>query len=232
MIIQKTDFVEGAQNAQGIVVIIDVFRAFSVACYSMERGAKNIIPVGEVENAQALAELIDNSVLVGERKGKKLRGFDYGNSPTEILTADLTGKTIVHTTHAGTQGLVNATQADEILTGAFVNAKAIADYIKQKNPDTVTLVRMGLEATQNSDEDDLCADYIENLLNDEPVNETDIVNALTASPFSRRFFDREIPWNPESDFHLCLDFNRFNFVLRANIDKGRLAGLEQIFTDA
>jgi 2-phosphosulfolactate phosphatase len=226
--IEKVNFVEGARNARGIAVIIDVFRAFSVACYCFDKGVINLFPVGGVNDALKLSENLACDVLIGERKGKKLPGFDYGNSPTEILAADLSGKSAVHTTHAGTQGIVNATNADEVYTGAFVNAKATADYIKSRNPQRVTLVRMGLEAINPTDEDDLCADYFHSLLTNKSVNESEIVNTLRESPCAARFFDPEKPWSPASDFDLCLDINRFNFALRARRDSSGNMRLERI----
>jgi 2-phosphosulfolactate phosphatase len=128
MIINKLDFVEGALHAQGITVIIDVFRAFSVACYCYEQGVKKIIPMGSLD--EALSFKLDNTriIKIGERNGRKLPEFDFGNSPTEILTANIDGAIAVQTTHAGTQGLVNANKATEVLTGALVNAKATVDY--------------------------------------------------------------------------------------------------------
>ena len=65
-----TDFVNGAKQAQGIVVIIDVFRAFSVACYSFAQGAESIIPVGRIERATALKTVSPSAILIGEREGK------------------------------------------------------------------------------------------------------------------------------------------------------------------
>ncbi|MBI4918784.1 2-phosphosulfolactate phosphatase, partial [archaeon] len=47
---------------------------------------------------------------------------------------DFSNKTIVQTTGGGTQGIVNAKNADEIITGGFVNALAVINYIKKKNP--------------------------------------------------------------------------------------------------
>ena len=71
-------------------------------------------------------------ILIGERHGKILPGFDYGNSPSQIENIDFSKKTILHTTSAGTQGISNAKNAKEILTGSLVNARAIAQYIKEK----------------------------------------------------------------------------------------------------
>jgi 2-phosphosulfolactate phosphatase len=136
----------------------------------------------------------------------------------------LRAKTIIHTTHAGTQGLVNAEHATELLTGAFVNAKATADYIRSKSPALVTLVRMGLEAATSSDEDNLCADYLENLLMDNDFDASVIEPTLRKSPFAARFFDPAKPWNPPSDFELCLNIDAFDFAIKADTnEKGRLS---------
>jgi len=95
MHIDILDLIEGAKQARGLTVIIDVFRAFSTACYVVRNGASEIIPVGDVELAYQLKEENSDCVLMGERKGKILPGFDYGNSPTEIEVIDFSGKTII-----------------------------------------------------------------------------------------------------------------------------------------
>ena len=221
--VEKTDFVSGATEAQGIVVIIDVFRAFSVACYCFEQGARAIYPVAEIDTALALRKELTGAVLVGERYGKKLPGFDFGNSPTEIREADLTGKVVVQTTHAGTQGVANAHHAEEIVTGSFVNARATANYIRSQAPELVTLVRMGLNAEIPSDEDNLCADYLESLLIGADFCLKTMERTLRESPFSERFFDPAKPWNPPTDFEFCLAANRYSRAIGSTFDKqGRL----------
>ena len=40
--------IEGAKMAEGLTVIIDVFRAFSLECYLYDMGVKEIRPVGTV----------------------------------------------------------------------------------------------------------------------------------------------------------------------------------------
>ncbi len=223
MRIEKTDFVAGASGARGIVVVIDVFRAFTTACYCFAKGVEKIIPVGEIENAVTLGREIEGAILIGEREGKRLAGFDYGNSPTEIVDADLVGKIIIQTTHSGTQGLVKAALAEELFTGAFVNAQATCTYIKSRSPELVTLVRMGLGAKVASDEDNLCADYLESLLLGTKFNVDTIEPTLRKSSFSERFFDPTKPWNPPSDFTHCLRINAFDFAIQAATDEnGRL----------
>jgi 2-phosphosulfolactate phosphatase len=209
------EFVEGARNAKGVAVIIDVFRAFSVACYAVDAGAVRIIATSEVSEAFQLKKKYKNSVLVGERDEKKIEGFDFGNSPTEIIKADLTGKTVIHTTTAGTQGLINAIKADTVLTGSFVNAGAIVKYIKTLDPDHVSLVAMGYRATCSAEEDLMCAEMIETeLRNERFIPDIRITNLKNTS--GKRFFNPvNIDFSPPTDFFLCTMINKFNFVLEA-----------------
>jgi 2-phosphosulfolactate phosphatase len=215
MEVEILEFVEGARKAKGVTVIIDVFRAFSVACYAIDSGAVRIIATSEVSSALQLKSKYKNSVLVGERDEKKIDGFDFGNSPTEIIKADLAGKTVIHTTTAGTQGLINAEAADIILTGSLVNSGAVVQYIKSVSPDHVSLVAMGYRATKSAEEDMLCAELISGELKGEKMVIEDRIARLKDSA-GKRFFDPlNMNFSPPTDFFLCTMVNRFNFVLRA-----------------
>ena len=164
MNIRVLQLIEGARQARGLTVIIDVFRAYSVEAYLLHRGAAKIIPLADADAAYRLKEAQPEMLLAGERGGKILPGFDFGNSPSQLERVDLTGNTVVHTTSAGTQGIANALNADEIIAGSLVSARAIAAYIRQKNPAEVSLVCRGLAGKRETDEDTLCARYIRSLL--------------------------------------------------------------------
>jgi len=217
MNIEIFEFVEGAQKAKGAVVIIDVFRAFSVACYAFDAGASQYIAVGEANEAFELQKKYSKSVLVGERDEKKIVGFDFGNSPTEILKTDLNGCTVIHCTTAGTNGLVNAGNADILLTGSFVNAAAVVRYIRFMNPENVSLVAMGYRAKLSADEDLLCARLISDRLNSKG-NENEFANQISGlrKGSGSRFFNPEnIEFSPPTDFFLCTMVDRFDFILKA-----------------
>lgn len=216
MRVEILEFVEGAKKAEGLAVIIDVFRAFSVSCYAFNGGAVRVIATAHTEDAFRLKDKYANSILVGEREEKKIVGFDLGNSPTEIIKTDICGKTVIHTTTAGTQGLVNALNAEIVITGSFVNAGAIVRYIKALNPDNVTLVAMGYRATHSSEEDLSCAELIASRLkNNCTVNEKQISDLQYTS--GKRFFNPDnIDFSPPTDFFLCTMLDRFNFVLKAS----------------
>lgn len=228
MKIKKLHMIEGAKKATGITVIIDVFRAFTVEAYLINNGAEKLIPVGDKDIAYDYKKNHNNCILVGERHGKILPGFDYGNSPSQIKDIDFSGKIVIHTTSAGTQGIANATKADEILTGSLVNAKAIADYIKTKNPSEVSLVCMGLEAKQQTEEDNLCADYIKSLLLDKPIDLTSAIENLKETSGKKFFDSNQQDVFPMYDFFLSTEVNKFDFVLRVQKDSNGNNYIEKI----
>ena len=220
MDIEILQLIEGSKHARGLAVIIDVFRAFSVTCYAYYKGINHIYPVGSISEAYEIKKKYPDYLLVGEREEKKPDGFDFGNSPTQLMTADIHGKTMIHTTSSGTQGIVNALEADEIITGSFVNAGAIIRYIKQQNPTVLSLVCMGYASRYETDEDTFCAKYIKAELEGKFVNFEKMKRLLQEGSGARFFAPEKQEWAPESDFDLCLDLNRFNFILKVEQDKG------------
>lgn len=215
MKIETLEFAEGARKAKGVAVIIDVFRAFSVECYAYDSGAESVIATAAPEIAFSLKKRYLNSVLVGEKNERKIDGFDFGNSPSEILRADIKGKTVIHTTTAGTRGLVNAVNAEIVLTGSLVNAGAIVKYIKSLNPDHVSLVAMGYRAVVSAEEDLLCAEIIAAGLNGSELNVSARIADLRNSSGKRFFIPANFDFSPPDDFFLCTDTDRFSFVLKA-----------------
>ena len=223
MNIEICHLIDGARQADGLTVIIDVFRAFSMECWLYALGAKEIRPVGSIEDTFAWREKDPGCILVGERRGKKIDGCDLGNSPSSIAPEMIRGKRIIHTTSAGTQGIVSAVHASEIITGSFVNARAIAEYIREKSPEKVSLVCMGKAGLEPAEEDELCAVYLQSLLTGQELPDIDSRLKSLARGGGRHFFDpaqQEV--YPEKDFWMCIDRNRFDFVLRIEKDQDGL----------
>jgi 2-phosphosulfolactate phosphatase len=220
MDIEILQLLEGAKKAQGLTVIIDVFRAFSTACYAIGNGIQRIYPVGDLQMAYKMKEQNPEFILVGERDEQKPEGFDFGNSPSQLLEANLIGKIMVHTTSSGTQGIANATGANEIITGSFVNAGAIVSYIRTQNPTKVSLVCMGYSCRYPTDEDTLLAVYIKNELEGVANDFQAMVEQLRSGDGARFFSPEKQEWAPAADFDLCLSLNRFDFVLKVEQENG------------
>lgn len=223
MEIQILRLIEGAKQAEGLTVIIDVFRAFSLECYLYDRGAALIHPVGSIEEAWALKKAHPEYVLIGERHGKKCEGFDFGNSPTAVPEEAVRGRTVIHTTSAGTQGIINARKAEEIVTGSLVNAAAVAAYIRKRQPEKVSLVCMGNEGVRPAPEDELCAEYIKSILDGHPLPDVQERAYALKEQGGEHFFD---PANqevfPEADFWACVQCGKYPFVLRIRQEDGLL----------
>lgn len=220
MDVKILQLLDGARNSRGLTVIIDVFRAFSTACYAFGGGIKCIFPVGDLNIAYQMKQTNPDYILVGERNEQKPEGFDFGNSPSQLLKGELTGKTMVHTTSSGTQGIANATNATEIITGSFVNAQAIINYIRKQNPEEVSLVCMGYSCQYPTDEDTLLAVYIKNELEGKPNDFEAMVEKIRTGDGARFFAPEKQEWAPAEDFDLCLSLNRFDFVLKVEQENG------------
>ena len=215
--------IEGAKQADGLAVIIDVFRAFSMECCLFAAGAKEVRPVGSVEETFAWKKKDSSCVLVGERHGRRIDGCDLGNSPSSLLPGLVRGKRVIHTTSAGTQGVTGAVHADEIITGSFVNAGAIAEYIRKKDPPKVSLVCMGKEGLAPAEEDELCALYLRSLLTGRGLADIDERLKQLRRGGGSHFFDPGLQdVYPEKDFWICIDRDRFDFVLRIEKDESGL----------
>ena len=197
-----------------MAVVIDVFRAFTTGAYVMANGADAIYPVATVEKAFELKRQHHDWILMGERGGKQVPGFDFGNSPYDVSNVDFTGYSVIQTTSAGTNGLFNAYGADEILPGSFVMADAIVNYIKSREPEEVSIVAMGWGGLEKAPEDEYFADYLEEKLNGREPNFEAMKKHIRAHPQGAKFFDKTQTDFKEGDFHCAMDLNRFDFCLK------------------
>ncbi len=213
---------DGAREAEGTVVIIDVFRAFTTAAVAFVRGAERIILVGAIEDALALGSNGTGDVLVGEVGGKCPEGFDHNNSPFEMSRAALTGKTLVQSTRAGTVGVEAAARAKGIYTGAFVNALATAEAIRAAEPDVVTLVAMGWQAERETEEDTACARYLAELLGGRRPDVDQYRNPILATAEAKKFDDPAQPHFHPRDRDIALSADTVPFAIRVEREDGLL----------
>jgi 2-phosphosulfolactate phosphatase len=208
--------------ATGAVVAIDVIRAFTSAAFALAAGARDIVPVGTVEEALALRERFPGSLAMGEVGGYPIEGFDFGNSPSALLGRDFSGRRMIQRTSAGTQGLVRSLKAETLLASSLVCAAATARYLQRQACRSITLVATGIFPGRDGDEDIACADYLEALLRGERIDAAALVQRVRASGAGQLFADRDDPVFPAADLECCTDVDRFDFAMLVERRDGML----------
>jgi len=216
MEIRIESLIEGARRAEGVVVIVDVFRAFTSAAVALARGARKIIMVAEPGDALALRERGVGEVCVGEIDGIRPEGFDFGNSPYEMTRADLEDKVVIQSTRAGTTGVAAAANASAIYAGSFVVARATTEAIGRDAPPLVTIVAMGWNARVRTDEDELCALYLRNLLQGRRPNADALHKLALAGGEVAKFQDPAQPHFHPEDCELALEIDKYDFAIRVH----------------
>lgn len=214
--------IDGARRATGTVVVIDVFRAFTTAAVLFSRGADKIVMTETVDAAFALRDAGVGSLVIGEIDGVKVPGFDLGNSPYEASQREVTGRTIVQRTSAGTQGIVAALAgAERLYAGALVTAPATARAVLAGAPARTTLVAMGRAGRERTDEDEICAIHLRNLLEGRPGAVAAVRDLVLAGGQIAEFRDPEVAHMHPGDLDICLDIGRYDFAIRVTREDGR-----------
>jgi 2-phosphosulfolactate phosphatase len=117
---------KAAARLGAAVVVVDAFRASTTIAVLVSKGAR-VVPVASIEHAHSYPGA---DFRIGERGSAKVAGFDFGNSPTEVLEAEIPqGCTVALSSTNGTRVVEAAAGARAILTGAFVNAGALAEAL-------------------------------------------------------------------------------------------------------
>lgn len=134
-------------------VVIDVLRATSSIITALHHGCAGVVPVETVYLAKE-SQTAD-VLLGGERNGRKIPGFDLGNSPFEYMSPDLAGKKVIMTTTNGTRAIQKSSRASQVIAAAMLNARAAASCALAWRRDIV-IVCAGTK-DRFSLEDGLCA---------------------------------------------------------------------------
>lgn len=205
------------------VVVIDVLRSFTTAAVALSNGAAAVYPVEGVAAAVNQAAAIPGAVSVGAvGGGDPVPGFDFGNSPWQLMRADLAGRNVVMTTAAGVRGLQRFRRARRLYAASLVCARATAAAILASDADEVSFVITGEWVDRNGDEDVACADYIEALLRGERPDPDPFARRVRNSDFGRRFSAGTWPHLLRGDLELAAHADLFDFAMPVRREGGRL----------
>ena len=217
----------GAEEAQGTTIIIDVFRAFTTAAIAFDRGAKEIVLFADPNDALDLHRKGVGDYLMGEVSGKKPDGFHFGNSPHEISDVDMTGKTLIQSTRAGTVGVEAATNAAEVFLGSFVVAQATVDAIMKESPSLVSIIAMGDQGVVRADEDEQCGIYLRNIMEERKPDFNAVKSLIMTGGATQKFFDPDQPQYHPEDVALALQADRYSFAMKISREDGLLVARKQ-----
>ncbi|MEO6846060.1 MAG: 2-phosphosulfolactate phosphatase [Chthoniobacterales bacterium] len=210
-------------EAEGVIVVIDVLRAFTTAAYAFSRGAAGIIPVATLDQAFALREKCPDLLLMGEEQWHPIPGFNFGNSPAALMQADLDRRWLVQRTSAGTQGLMQFPSAEALFAASFVCAKATVRAITALQPEVVSFILTGTLHGAPAEEDEACADYMAALFTDDSSDPTPWLARVGSSYAGQKFLDPESGHYAPQDVALCATVDHFPFAMRAVSVEGIMA---------
>jgi len=208
------ELVEPEELRNGVVLVIDVLRATTTTVAALYSGAKRVVPLLEIEETLNLKRTIleggdprfipvpneTDLLLGGERQGKRIDGFDLGNSPQEYTPERVAGKTILFSTTNGTKAMYRAGLAQTILPVCFLNAEAVTGFVSLC--DSVHILCAGTDG-QMTEEDLYLAGLLVKRLQQHTKNRFQLnAQAITVRETWERLFQKEPTSAEELAFHL------------------------------
>ncbi|MEM9829341.1 MAG: 2-phosphosulfolactate phosphatase [Bacteroidota bacterium] len=202
-----------------VVVVVDVLRASSTMITAFAHGLERLMPVAYVEGCLALQRM--GYLSAGERDGAKVEGFDFGNSPYDVMKGDLSGKSLAMTTTNGTLAIEKAKSARKVIIGAFLNLSAVIDYVKKLNEDTLILCA-GWKGQMNLEDTLFAGALVSNLTNDFKIkgdaalaaqllyenSQDDLYGVVSRSSHAKRLKKLAA----ENDMRFCLKKDEYDVV--------------------
>jgi 2-phosphosulfolactate phosphatase len=136
----------------GVAVVVDVLRATTVMVHALAAGCEAVIPCGEIDEAREVAASLPEgtALLVGERQGLPIPGFDLGNSPGDFTPEVCEGKTLVMTTTNGTRAILASLEAERVYIASFGNLRATSSelsvqFLKKDHKHPVHIICAGTD---------------------------------------------------------------------------------------
>ena len=142
-------------------IAVDVLRATTTMATVLAAGGEAVQVFSDLEQLMQVSEQwpAEKRLRAGERGGAKVAGFDMGNSPLDCTPERVQGLRLFISTTNGTRALQRVQDAPAVLAAAFVNRRAVVEYVLAQQPETVWIVGSGWEGSFSL-EDTACAGAI------------------------------------------------------------------------
>jgi len=183
------------------VIVVDVLRSSSTIVTALEAGAREVIPVLTPAEAGKLAGRSERgiSLLCGEREGKRIDGFDLGNSPLEYSVQKVGGRILIFASTNGAPAILKARAAERVYVGGFNNFSAVVKRVIEDGNPVVIICSGQLE--QFSIEDFVCGGKFVNAIESRTKQGVELNDGARAATLLHRHFDGNIPSLLKSSAH-------------------------------
>ena len=147
-----------ADASPDAAVVIDVLRATTTIAWALHNGAEAVQAFADLDQLRLQSQNWpeQSRLLLGERGGRMLEGFDLGNSPVAVTPEVVQGKRLFMSTTNGTRALQRVREVSVVITVALPNRDAVAQRLLRDKPERVWMVGSGWEGTYSL-EDSLAA---------------------------------------------------------------------------
>jgi 2-phosphosulfolactate phosphatase len=158
-------------------VVIDVLRATTTISWALNNGAESIQVFADLDllKESALKWNSDERLMLGERGGKKIDGFDLGNSPLSVTKKVVAGKRLFMSTTNGTKSLKKVQHVKHLFAMGLPNRMAVAEKIISLKSENVLILGSGWEGSYSL-EDSLAAGALASYLKANYNFEVNIIN--------------------------------------------------------
>jgi len=190
------------RQAQGTVIVIDVLRAFTTSSVLLNRGVRGIHLVKDEYIALHTKWKHPNKTIIfGEKGGRRIKGFDYENSPAEMEEVNIDiNKNFIQRTSSGTRGSLFVSKnmkVEEIIAGSFTNASFIKNYIRNK--EHVDYLITGSRIPDGGSEDIALAKFLMNQIDLNTAHRM-VKESYSSKNYIKNYKDIEIALNKEYSF--------------------------------
>jgi len=200
------------------VVVVDILRATSCMTTAFAHGIECIKPFAKLDECVAMKS--QGWLTAGERDGKKVEGFDMGNSPFEYMGDQMRGARIAFTTTNGTQAIVKSFGAKQIIIGSFLNLSAVLNHLKN-TAEEILVVCAGWKGKFNLEDTLFAGAVVHHLSEFKPACDSPLAarslyagakNNMVESLKDSSHVQRLARLNIHKDIEFCLTPDQYNVV--------------------
>ena len=158
-------------------VVIDVLRATTTIACALNNGAEAVQTFSDINELKKKSSQwpAASRILLGERGGEKINGFDLGNSPNDVTSNVVRGKRLFMSTTNGTRSLSRLKNAEILYAMSLINRSAVGDRLLLDKPGEVFILGSVWEGSYAL-EDSLAAGSLASYLLEKEPESIQVIN--------------------------------------------------------